>query len=288
MPCDYETDAYRLVALDIDGTVLNSAQEVSTELRGVLARLAERGVRTVLSTGRRWRTTVPVLRELGHVHPVAVCSGGALIKNADDERTLFTAPMPHATAKLTLRLFRQAGLVPFMLYDRPLSGREMKVSVSERDAASGLPYVQANEGAFEHYEGSCPSTNERTLTIFCVDHGERVRPAERPVVEGLGDVGIVKVMAQERYGPGQLAIEVHDPSATKWSALRHLLSEWAITPQQVVAIGDDVNDIPMLEAAGLSFAMGNAVPEVMEAADALTASNDEHGAAQALRRVFAL
>lgn len=288
MPTRSHDSTYRLVALDIDGTVLNSAQEVTPELREVLARLAQKGVRTVLSTGRRWRNTVSVLREMQHVHPVAVCCGGALIKEADGERTLFTAPMRQATARLTARLFHEHGLVPMLLYDRPLSGRELKLHEGDRAAATPMPYLRMNPGSFEWYDGGYPAGDEPPLVVYTVDEGRKVRGAEAGVVDGLGGSGIVKVMAQRRYGPDQVAIEVHDPSATKWRALEWLLDRWGVRPQEVVAIGDDVNDVPMLEAAGLAVAMGNAVPEVKEAADTVTASNDEHGAALALTRVFAL
>jgi hydroxymethylpyrimidine pyrophosphatase-like HAD family hydrolase len=288
MPNRSTDSAYRLVALDIDGTVLNSAQEVTPELREVLALLAQRGVRTVLSTGRRWRNTVSVLREMGHVHPVAVCCGGALIKEAEGEQTLLTAPMKHATARLTARLFRECGLVPMLLYDRPLSGRELKLAESDRARAESLPYLRMNPGSFDWYAGDYPDGDEPPLVAYTVDDGQKVRRAEGPIVEGLGELGIVKVMAQRRYGPDQVALEVHDPKATKWHALEWLLEQWGVRAEEVVAIGDDVNDLPMLEAAGLSVAMGNAVPEVKALADTVTTSNDEHGAALALRKAFEL
>jgi len=288
MPTRSQNSAYRLVALDIDGTVLNSAQQVTPELREVLARLAGRGVRTVLSTGRRWRNTVSVLHEMGHVHPTAVCCGGALIKEADGEQTLYTAPMRHATARLTARLFRECGLVPMLLYDRPLGGTELKLAEGDRALAEPLPYLRMNPGSFEWYAGDYPPGEEPPLVVYTVDAQEKVRAAEAAVVEGLGEAGIVKAMVQRRYGPDQVALEVHDPAATKWHALEWLLGQWGVRPEEVVAIGDDVNDLPMLEAAGLGVAMGNAVPEVKEVADTVTTSNDEHGAALALRRAFEL
>ena len=279
---------YKLVALDIDGTLLNSAQQVTPELREVLARLAQRGVRTVLSTGRRWRNTVSVLREMGHVHPVAVCCGGALIKEADAEQTLLAAPMMHPTARLTARLFHENGLVPMLLYDRPLSGLELKMAERDRAAAELLPYLRMNPGSFEWYDGDYPVCDEPPLVIYTVDEGEKVRRAESAVTEGLGQRAIVSAMVQARYGRDQVALEVHDPMATKWHALRWLLDRWGVRAEEVVAIGDDVNDLPMLESAGLSVAMGNAVPEVKAIADTVTASNDDHGAALALRKAFGL
>ena len=277
---------YRLVALDIDGTVVDAAQRVSGELKDVLALLTELGVRTVLCTGRRWRTAVPVLEELEHVHPVVVCCGGALIKRADDERTLHAVPLKDATARLAGDLFRQAGLVPMFLYDRPLSGTELLLPAASRERAEGLPYVEANREACAWFEGDYPDTDEAPLVVYCMDVEGEVRAAEPVVRAGLARKAIVEVMRQARYGADQVALEAHAPEATKWQALKWLLARWELEPAQVVAVGDDVNDIPMLRAAGLSFAMGNASEEVKAAASAVTGRNDEHGVAQALRSVF--
>jgi len=277
---------YKLIALDVDGTVLNSALQVTPELKDALAHLARRSLRTVLCTGRRWQSTAPVLRELGHAHPVVICSGGALIKRADDEQTLHTDPLPHDMARLVVDVVRRAGLVPMLLYDRPLKGRELKVSESERTQAERLTYLIANPASCEFYPGAYPPGEEQALVVYTVDADRKIRAAERQMRETVGQGGIVEVMRQPRYGADQTAVEVHDPAATKWHGLEWLIKQWGISPEEVVAIGDDVNDIPMLRAAGLSFAMGNASDEVKAAASAVTAGNDEHGVVLALRGVF--
>jgi len=279
---------FKLVALDIDGTVLTSTQKVSPELRETLARLSEMSVRSVLCTGRRWHSTLPVLRELGHAHPVVVCSGGSLIKRADDEQTLHAVPLEIETARLLVELFRRAGLVPMLLYDRRIGDPELRVASFELSRTEQLVYAIANPGAFACYEGDFPEDGERPLVVYSVDRGALIHAAEPAVREGVGGRAIVEVMEQPRYGPDQVAIEAHDPKATKWNALSWLLERWQIAPEEVVAVGDDVNDIPMLRAAGMSFAMGNASEEVKAAAMAVTASNDRHGVVEALKQVFPL
>jgi len=277
---------YRLVALDIDGTVLNSKQEVTAHLKDTLAALAGRSVRTVLCTGRRWRSTVPVLEELEHVHPVVVCSGGALIKRADDQKTLYTMPLKHETVRETVRLFREGGLVPFLLYDRPLEKHELKLAAADRSRASRLPYVQINGEWMDFYPARYAGGGEAPVVVYTVDSVGPVRKAERDLRGALAGKAVIKAMFQKRFGEDQIALEVHDPGASKWHALQWLIDRWQLEPGQVIAVGDDVNDIPMLEAAGLSFAMGNALPEVKEVAQAVTTSNDEDGVAAALRSVF--
>jgi len=277
---------YRLVALDIDGTVLNSAQQVTERLKAALARLAGMSVRTVLCTGRRWQSALPVLREMEHAHPVVVCSGGSLVKDAADGRTLHCVPMGHEAARTALRLMRQGGLVPMLLYDRPLGTPDLRVAESDRRRAERLPYARGNADCWEWYAGEYPDAAERPLACYAVDRAGLTGPARERLREALADDAIVDALRLPRYGSDQVALEVHDPAATKWHALEWLLAGWGLRPEQVVAIGDDVNDVPMLRAAGLSFAMGNAPDHVKAAADAVTASNDEHGVVEALAGVF--
>ncbi len=277
---------FRLVALDIDGTVLNDSQQVTPALKNALGALPELGVRTVLCTGRRWRTTCAVLDQLEHAHPVAVCCGGGLIKRADDEKTLYADPMPHALAREAVGLFREGGLAPLLLYDRPLEGRELKVSEADRDCSARMPYLEVNRHCAEWYAGDYPDGDELPLEVYTVDEERYVRPAEERLMRTMGSRSVVEAMDQRRYGETQRALEAHGLSTTKWNALRWLLERWDVRPEEVVAFGDDVNDVPMLEAAGLSFAMGNALPEVKAAADEVTGSNEEDGVATALAQVF--
>jgi hypothetical protein len=280
------TAPYRLIALDIDGTVVDASQRVAGELRGLLALLAARGVRTVLCTGRRWRTAVPVAEELEHVHPIVICCGGALIKRADDERTLHREPLDHETARLATGLFARGGLVPMLLYDRNLDGRELLLPASAQSRAEELPYVAANAEACGWFEGDYPGGDEPPLVVYSMDAEPKVRAARRTVADGLAGRAVLETMRQARYGDDQVALEAHALTATKWRGLCWLLERWGLGPEHVIAIGDDVNDIPMLEAAGLSFAMGDASEEVKAAADAVTERSDRQGVARALRIVF--
>ncbi len=125
------------------------------------------------------------------------------------------------------------------------------------------------------------------LVVYTVDHASLAYAARDRAREVLGDRALVTALAHTLYGPDQVALEIHSPTATKWSALSWLLERLQIPAERVIAIGDDVNDVPMLRGAGLSFAMANAQPEVKAVADRVTTgSNDEDGVLHALRSVF--
>jgi len=277
---------FQLVALDIDGTVLDTKDRISESFKRAVARLASQGVRAVFCTGRRWRTALRAVEQIEHAHPIVVCSGGALIKEADSHNTLYADPFAPTSALRTAELFRRAGLVPILLLDRPVAGKELLISERQREQAQELPYVITHRDSIEYYPGDFPELSEPIFEVLTVDLVFRVRRGEQIVREAMAGQAIVMAMFQPRYGPDQIALEVHGPTATKWHALNWLLKLWQIRPENVVAIGDDVNDIPMLKGAGLSFAMGNAAPEVKAAARRVTSSIDEDGALEALCSVW--
>lgn len=277
---------YKLVALDLDGTVVTSGGTVGRQFPRIVAHLAERGVRCVVCTGRRWRTALPVVSEIESAHPAVVCCGGALIKEGQTHETLHALELCRETARQTVRLYRAAGLVPLLLYDRDLRERELLVSREDRHRAEERLYVRRNRETVEFYEGEFPVEIGPPLEVYTVDEVSLIREAEEDIRRELGERGFVTTLHQPRYRASQWVIQVHGPEATKWNALRWLMSRWEVAPEQVVAIGDDVNDVPMLRAAGLSFAMANAVPAAKEAADRITGSNDEDGVARALESVF--
>lgn len=275
----------KLVALDIDGTVLDSEGRVCPELKRELESLRDRDVRTVLSTGRRWRSTLPVLEELEHACPYVVCCGGALIKQLDGHRTLYSDPVDMKTARCAAEVYREAGLVPIYLFDRPLDESELYVAKQDKARSEEVYYLQVNREAVRYFEGAVPDS-DGCLEVYTVDHRDKIRPAMDQLEAAVGEGGVSRVMIQPRYGGTELALEVHAPGATKWTALQWLMEKWDIATEEVLAVGDDVNDVPMLKAAGLSYAMGNASEEVKAAADGVTSSNDNHGVAEVLRRIF--
>lgn len=280
-----QTD-YKLVALDLDGTVLDSRGNVADDFPDLIASLAQRKVRTVVCTGRRWRTTVEALEQIGEADPVVVCCGGALIKDGQTHETLHKTPLRPGLARQCVGLFRSANLVPLLLYDRPLAERELLVSAGERQLARELMYIRRNLHTVDFYRGELPDLEEKPLEVYTVDTRGIVQPAEVRAREEFQEKGFVTGLHQPGYPESQWVLQVHNRSATKWNALCWLMDNWGISPREVVAIGDDVNDVPMLRGAGLSFAMANAVPEARAAADELTDSNDESGVSRALHSVF--
>jgi HAD superfamily hydrolase (TIGR01484 family) len=260
----------RLVATDLDGTLVRSDGTVSDRTREVLAAVEELGVPVVFVTGRPLRWAEDVFDYVGE-HGLAVVSNGALVWDV---------------ARHDVHLLRPI---------EPADG--LAVSTLLREALPGTTFaVETVDGI-----GLEPAFRER----HPVPDGARRAP-----VEELFDRPAVKLLARhEELGPqefwdlaeeavgGRLVItwssatsllEISAPGVTKASTLELLCADLGVDAADVIAFGDMPNDLPMLAWAGTSYAMADAHPTVIEAADHVAPGHDEDGVAQVLAGVFGL
>ena len=135
-----------------------------------------------------------------------------------------------------------------------------------------------------------------TVRVGACGRGHILDGAKGKLIAALGDQAVIHnfpaVVSPEHakaVGEGESLniLEIFDREATKWSAISYLAREWAIDSSQIVAIGDEINDVSMIEGAGLGIAMGNAIPAVKAAAKRVTLPNAESGVAHAIDRLLA-
>lgn len=257
-----------LIALDLDGTLLNSEERVSPRNRRAIEAALAAGIRIVLVTGRGVDMPIRVSKELGLNLPV-ICCHGALTKDFGANRTLGHIPVP-------------------LQYAKPM------VEFSERHGLSIAIYA---EEFFYRLEGSKLFMDDmlgpawREVKTFA-----DVLHTAPTFIRFLGAESVAAMEREFRDMPLHFKYEtwldftecaVTSREATKQRALARLCADFQVPPEHVLAIGDSRNDVPMLRWAGLGVAMANALPEVREAVKYVTASNEADGVALALER-FAL
>lgn len=279
---------YRLIALDLDGTLLGSRKEISPRTRAALAAARERGILPVIATGRTPQSARRFSRQIGG-GPVICCNGAAIL----DEAGAYIAqrPIPPAPLRRALELGREAGLLcecytpRGILMDKPLA-----------HAAAYFRWVRGKR-----------SFLWAALHLVKLWHINRMRPvanlvrwAQRP-----GQVPVLKLMifgqpealkrlaAQlnrevpglEVTSSGHDNLEITAAGVSKGSGLEALGARLKIPRQAMIAVGDSENDLEMLRYAGLGVAMGNASDRVKAAADRVTLTCDEDGVAVLLEEV---
>ena len=258
----------RLVAIDLDGTLLNDSKRVSERTVDALKCLTGAGVRVVIASARPPRSVRHVYRELG-LDSWQINYNGALIWDEGGRRAVYHQPMDAQTVRRLIDLARGRHgevLVSVEILDRWCTDRFDDTYTTETGRLFRPDLVAPVEQFCTE-----PVTKLMLLAAAGVlDDIEAILRTVRPAV------GVIR-------GEPQL-IQVMHPAASKGVALKTVADHYAVPMDQVMAIGDAVNDLPMLEAAGVAVAMDNAHPLVKQAADWVAPSNNDHGVHAALAR----
>ena len=261
----------RLLALDLDDTLLTPEGTVSQESRRALHMLSTRGVFVTIATGRMYSSAVQIARELDLDVPL-ITYQGALIKTTESGKVLRSLHMPAELAREVL-LFFEAAPVHINLYvDDQLLVREIndiaenyashvKVSVKAVGQLSALPL-------------------ENVVKIVAISNADYISSELLPLAKRLFGEQLTVNTSRPHF------LEIGHRLATKSSALEYLGESLGITRQEMMAIGDGQNDIDMIEYAGIGVAMGNAEAEVLAIADFITKTNVEDGVAFAIDEII--
>lgn len=279
----------RLLALDLDGTLLNSHGELSKRNARALELARASGVRIALVTGRRFRDVRPLALELGLDVPV-IAHNGALTKHARTLETVVALLLPLEAAHEVLRIGRAAGAdamvsddhegMGLLVYDRISEGNEALASYiawSRRIVGDRAQESVRHVPSLENYLDHSPVHIGFSGTCARMQHLSELIERELP-----DDVRVLRTI----YPRKDFAlIDVLNPQASKGAGLAAIAHERNLTRDEVMAVGDNFNDVEMLEFAGTGVVMGNADPLLRERDGFhLTATNDEDGVAAAIEK----
>jgi Cof subfamily protein (haloacid dehalogenase superfamily) len=273
----------RLIALDIDGTLLDSRWQLPEANGAAIAEATQRGIEVALVTGRRYDFAMPVARKLDSPLTMIV-NNGALIRSKDGQ-THLRHLLPRETAKRVLELtlpWRDGAAV---IFDRPLAKQIMLELLDPGDSLRYAYYSRNKEfiGLASPLE-SC--LTEEPIQVMLSGPIAPMREAEAALraAEFAADFALAVTTYESKNFS---MIDVMHPIVSKG----YSLAEWAAlrgyAREEVMAIGDNHNDLEMLSYAGIPVVMGNSVPELKTFGWHETRSNDEGGVAAAIEH-FAL
>jgi hydroxymethylpyrimidine pyrophosphatase-like HAD family hydrolase len=290
---------YSLLAIDLDGTLLRRDGSVSDANVDAIARARNAGIKTVVCTGRGLAECAPALRRIAQADP-AVVAGGAIIACPTTQQTLHRFALPLDLAQDGVACVLASGHPALVLKDPMAAGFDYLVV----RGAQRLPIDPVTAWWFEtmkcrvRYVDHLSEDDhpEHTVRVgACAMSG--VLASLRSSLEGVAqERGVVHhfpaVAAPQHVSvltDGQTLdiLELFSSSATKWTALMHVAPRLGVTDaSRIAAIGDEINDLPMIRAAGLGIAMGNAVASVKQAAKRQTLTNLEDGVAHAIDKIL--
>ena len=271
---------FRIVALDIDGTLLNSQGELPPENAEAVRKTTELGVQIILVTGRRFSTAKRIAENLNLDSPL-VTHNGALIRFPFLEERLASWFLSPETASLVLRSVPDLLTYAVLHSDKPPAG-QLTVHSRSRDNLPLRSYLEKVPQSVREVDSLESLLDEDLIQIMFSGELGPIQRIESSLIE-LGHCGILR-LSKTYYPSKNIGIlDVLHKHCSKGNALAYLSRRYDCPPDQIVAIGDNHNDLEMLEFAGLGVVMANCVDELKNRGFRETASNDESGVARALQ-----
>lgn len=278
----------RLLVLDVDGTVTNRAHEVLPTTREAVARVRAAGIRVMIATGRRYRDALPVAERLGLEMPLVTASG-ALVKDPAGHVTVARAGFAPGVVEAVVGHVLAAGYEPVLYTDSFAAGFDFHcrgLRVATDDSGVGLQeYLDRNAAVAAVQPDLHVAPPPGVFAGFAMGPRDAMQALEARLAAVLPDSLSLHTLLSPRYRAW--LCEIAPAGVTKWTGVMLVAARHGIRPEEVCAVGDDVNDLPMIRAAGLGVAMGNARPEVQAAADWIVASNDDDGIVEVADLVLA-
>lgn len=282
----------KLIASDMDGTLLDSSMQISPENAAAIKHATEQGVEFIVATGRNRTEALPALEQVG-IECAMVTLNGAQVFDKTGQ-SLFTVPIDAQTVTSILDLLDERDIYYEVATDQGLfsQSQEQRIELFATHLGEVMPHLTHKMAIAMvasqleilpiHYVKNIRqrlAEGLEVLKIICFHKEEaRVLGPVAKELEGFGELSITSSGANN--------IEINHRDAQKGIAVAHLAHERNIPLEQIMTIGDNLNDISMIQMAGVSFAMGNAALEVKEYAKYVTDTNIEDGVGKAILRAL--
>ena len=259
----------KMVATDIDGTLLKWSYEYSPYVKDTIKKLQEAGIKVVLVTGRMHCAATGIAKELGIKEPIVSYQGGMIKEFSKSDRVLYRKDMDSERALEIIDWARENDIHINLYMD--------DVLYVERDSETIRKYTNAR---YIDYT-VCPFDNleiKNVNKILAIKYGDAdtVTGWVNYLEKKYPDLYIVKSTPY--------FCEISHKDARKSCAVEYLCKKWGIKKDEVLTIGDQNNDIELLKSGGIKVAMGNGTPELKECADFITDTVDNNGFVKAVNK----
>ncbi len=268
----------KMVALDIDGTLVDKEGKLTPRTAKAISGIKDMGVNVVLATGRRYFSCRELINELAITLPV-VTHNGALVLSSCGQEVFQSRPL-------------DAGWLPGVLaemeeqqIDHYLHSLDNIWLYREPRMEWGAKHLEKNKDFVEWFEFSS-FPNRPFHRVMAVGSKEQISGFLQESTESInGSCRYIHFTSE--YHEMDILEFLH-PQANKASGLKFIAENLGVKPDEILAVGDETNDIEMIKWAGLGVAMGNALPGLKEEADLVCGNNDEDGLAELLEKIYLL
>ncbi len=286
---------YKLIAIDLDGTLLNSQGEISDENRLYLKKAIDKGIDVVLASGRPIDSVENLSLEIG-ANKYLISGNGAVVYGIQEKEILYNKFLSKAQVLNIIKMCKDNSIYCNVYTENEIIAESLNYNIlfyyrenANKDEEKRTKINIVND-MYKYIESS---QVEKYLKITVCDDSQLIFNSILRKLKTISDVDVLDVSHMSRKiikdGTERIQIEyfyteITNRNVNKWEAIKYIIEKDGINPDEVVGIGDNINDKEMIEYAGLGIAMGNSSPDVKAVAKIVVADNNSDGVAEAIKK----
>lgn len=284
---------YKIIAMDIDGTLLNSYGEVSEKNKKAIEMALQKNIEVVLTSGRMPKAILPIANEI-NANKYIISGNGAAIYDVQNDKIIYNSYMSKTKILEIIDICEKNSMFYNIYTNDVILTKSLNYNIlfyhnenkkNPEDKKININIVDNIYKYVQEYE------KEDFLKITICDSDEFIFKSIMNKIKNIKDVDILEVAhmskkiikhGSEEHEIAYYYTEITNKNVNKWTALKVLLKKLGIEKDELIAIGDNINDKEMIENAKIGIVTGNASPEMKKIADETVASNNEDGVAEAI------
>lgn len=288
---------YKLVAIDLDGTMLNSYGMVTENTKQVIKNTINKGTEVIIASGRPIDSIKTIAKEIG-TENYFIAGNGALIYDIKKDEIIYEKFMNKQKVLEIIKICEENSIAYNIYTEKTIIAKGLKYNVlyyykenlkKEENKKTNITIV---EDVYEYIKNL---ENEKFLKITVCDETKSVFNSIIRKLRTIEDIDVLDVLHMSRkmikQGTEDVPIEYYYTEISlkdvdKWNAIEYLANKMNISKDEIIAIGDNINDKKMIENAKVGIAMGQSTPVITKIADFVTLNNNEDGVAKALEKYF--
>lgn len=286
---------YKIVTVDLDGTLLNSAGEVSDYTKDIIQKSINRGTDVILASGRPINSVESIAYEIGSKNYL-ISGNGAIVYDIAKKEVIYDRFLNKEQVLNIVRICEENSIYCNVYTEMEVIAKSLNYNVlfyykeNARKAEGKRTNINIVPNMYKYIE---ELSQERFLKVTVCDDNRMIFNSIIRKLKLINDIDVLDVSHMSRKvikdGTSQIPIEYYyteitNKNVNKWTAIEFLLNKLHIQKEDVIGIGDNVNDKEMIENAGLGVAMGNSSPEMKAIADVVVSDNNSEGVAEVIRK----
>ena len=287
---------YKLIAIDLDGTMLNQYGVVTEKTKDVIKQVQEKGIEVIIASGRPIDSIKTIAKEIKS-EKYFISGNGAILYDIKKDEILYENMLKKSKVLDIIKICEENSIYYNIYTEKEIIAKSLNYNTlyyykenlnKEEENKTHINIVQDVYNYISERE-------EKILKIMICDGNKTIFNSIMRKLKGISDIEVLEVSHMSRKIIKQVTeeipleyfyTEVSAENVNKWNALEVLAEKINISKQEIMTIGDNINDKKMIENAGMGVAMGGSTPEITQIADLVTCSNTEDGVAQALLKLI--